>query len=885
MTNWRRFFRRTQTDDEQRVELQSYIDLTAEEYIAQGMDPQTARAAAKRKLGNTTLIREEVYRMNTLTLLETLLRDTRHAFRSFRRNPGFSTAAVLSLALGIGANLAIFSVINAVLVRPLPYPNSNALIGVFNSGAINGETFPDMALASGMYAALKEHSTTFERFGVWETGAATVTRLGDPEEIKTIAMTQGVLPTLEVQPLLGRAFSFDDDSPGSPQTVILSYGYWLRRFGGNSSALSRQIVIDSIPRQIIGVMPQSFRFLDRSPDVLLPLRFSKTNLRFEPFRYSGIARLKPGVTLAQAGQDAARIFDQVMPADLKAFAAQAKFAPNFRPLKSDVIGDIGPTLRVLAGALAIIFFLVCANVANLVLVRAQMRAQEFAVRAALGSGWARIAGDLIVECLCLGMIGGACGVAAAYAAIGILKTQHLANIPRLAEVEIDGSALEFALACSIFASLLFGLAAILKYSKPATISNVRGATMTTEQSRVQNSFASVQIALAMVLLIVGGLLMRSFIAVRAVHPGFNQPDQVQTARISIPESGAPSAEQVAQIQKAILEKAATIPGVVSAAFVDGLPMDPDHHNGSLIAVEDRFIPGQMPPNRNVKNVSPAFFATIGTRLLAGRDFTWDDLAQHREVALVSENLAREYWGQPSAAIGKRLRPGAFGDKWLAIIGVVEDVHDDGANKQAPPTVYFRTGVHDSWTPGRPPTIRRDLTLAIRSSRTGSGGYLKEVSAAIHSVNPSLPLAQAQTLGEIYRRSMARTSFTLLLLGIASAVSLTLAIIGVYGVLAYAVSRRRREVSIRMALGAEPYQVKALFLRRGLVIAGAGMIAGLLASAMVSRSLASLLFGVTVVDPATYALSAAIVLIAALTASYIPSSRATSLDPAESLRTE
>jgi hypothetical protein len=296
-------------------------------------------------------------------------------------------AAILSLALGIGANTAIFGVVNAVLIRPLPYPEPESLAGVFNSGVIQGETFNDMGLAPGMYAALKERSVAFQEFGVWLPGAATVTGIGDPEQIKTVRMTQGVLPALGAQPFLGQRFSIDDDTPGTPETVILSHSYWLRRFGGDERVLGREVVIDSVPRQVIGVMPRTFRFLDLSPDVLLPQRFAKANLPLDPFSYSGIARLKTGIRINRANQDAARILNQIIPEYMRSFAEQARLKPNLRPLKRDVTGDVGTVLSVLMGALGLVFLLVCANVANLVLVRAQARKQEFAIRAALGAGW------------------------------------------------------------------------------------------------------------------------------------------------------------------------------------------------------------------------------------------------------------------------------------------------------------------------------------------------------------------------------------------------------------------------------------------------------------------------------------------------------------------
>ncbi len=883
--NWRRFFRRDEADAEQRGELESYIALTEEEYIARGMDPRAARDAAVKKLGNPLLISEEVYQMNTIVLLEGLLRDARHAFRMIRKSGGFSTAAILSLALGIGANVAIFCVVNAVLIRPLPYPEAESLVGVFNASTVQGETFGDMGLGPSIYAGLKEHSAAFQEFGVWRPGTATVMGIGEPEQIKTVTMTREVLPTLGVAPFVGRQFSIEDDTPGTAETVILSHGYWVRRFGRDAGILGRTILVDSIPRQVIGVMPQTFRFLDLSPDALLPQRFPTANLSFEPFSWPGIARLKPGMTLEKANQDSARVLNLVLPENARTFAKQVRFRPNLRPLKRDVTGDIGAVLGVLMGALGLVFLLVCANVANLVLVRSQSRTQEFAIRAALGAGWGRIARELLVESLTLGLLGGACGMALAYGIVRALKARDLANIPRLVEVSVDVPTLTFGIGCSIAASLLFGLIAILKNRVPGRIPSARGASMSPDQLRAQNVLVVAQVALALVLLVASGLLIRTFVAMRGVHPGFTNPERIQTVRIVVPDSQVQEAERVALMQSEVVESVSRLGGVQAAGFSDGMPMEADYRNGNLIAVEGKVLPGQPPPNRSVKYVSPGLFATQGTRLLAGRDFTWEDVAQRRLVAIVSDSMARENWQQPAAALGKRLRPGALGDKWFEVIGVVEDVHDDGAHKPAPPMVYFRTGVYDAWRPDRPPSIRRGLTLAIRSSRANSESFLREIAIAIHAVNPRLPLAQVRTLDDVYRRSMARTAFTLTLLGIAGTIALTLAIVGVYGVLAYAVGQRRREVSIRVALGAQPSQVMALFVRRGILLAAIGGTAGLAAAMGLSRSISSLLFGVTALDPITYVVSAVVVGTAVLIASYIPARRASSMDPMESLRAD
>lgn len=649
--------------------------------------------------------------------------------------------------------------------------------------------------------------------------------------------------------------------------------------------LGREVRIDFVPRRVIGVMPRSFRFLDRSPDVLLPQRFAKKDLRFEPFSYSGIARLKPGASIQQANQDTARVLNAIIPENIRHFVEQAHFKPNLRPLKRDVTGDIGATLGILMGALWLVFLLVCANVTNLVLVRAQSRTQEFAIRAALGAGRRRIARGLLVESLTLGLIGGLCGMGVAYGSLLILKAQDLAAIPRLAEVSMDAATLAFGLACSVVGSLFFGLIAVLKFGIPGRLLNARGASMGIGQMRAQNVLVMAQVAVALVLLVASGLLIRSFVALHEVHLGFTEPKRIQTLRIAIPDTQAPDPERVALLQRELIDKISRVPGVEQAAFEDALPMEADYRNGMIISVEDHFVPGQNPPNRDVKYVSPGLIAALGTRRLAGRDFTWEDVSKRRLVAIVSEKMACESWGGARAALGKRLRQGALGNTWFQVVGVVEDVHDDGANKPAPPAVYFRAGIYDSDQPGKGPSIRRGMSLAIRSSRTGTDSFLREIGATIRSVNANLPLAEVRTLDDIYRHSMARTAFTLVLLGLAGAMALALALIGVYGVLAYAVERRRREVSIRVALGAQPNQVKKLFIQRGLLLTGVGSVVGLVAAIGLSRWVSSILFEVRPLDPATYFASSFIVSAAALLASYIPARRASTVDAMESLRAD
>lgn len=536
------------------------------------------------------------------------------------------------------------------------------------------------------------------------------------------------------------------------------------------------------------------------------------------------------------------------------------------------------------GALGLVLLLVCANVANLVLVRTQSRRQELAVRAALGAGWGRIARELLVESITLGIAGGALGMVLAYTGLRVLVTQGPASLPRLAEISMDGTAVAYALACSLGSSMLFGLAAVLRSGIRDRILSARGATQGAGQLRAQNALVVTQVALAFVLLVASGLMIRSFLALRAVTPGFTHAEWIQTVRISIPEALTPDAERVIRMQSEILSRLSAIPGVTAAGFASGLPMESEYRNGIVIAVEGKTPADQIPPNRAVRNISPGLLAAQGSRLVAGRDFTWEDVAGQRRVAIVSDNMARESWGQPANALGKRIRNGRDGP-WIEVVGVAENVYLDGVNQPAPVTVYFRVGVEPPVRPGGAAIVRRGVTFAIRSERAGTEALLREVTAAIHAVHPGLPLAKVRTLNDVYRRSMARTSFALVLLGIAGMMALILAIVGVYGVLAYAVGQRRREVSIRLALGAEPRALKWLFLRKGLVLNCIGGIIGLALAAVLSRWISSVLFGITPLDPLTYVASGVLIAAAAMTASYVPARQAASVDPMETLRSE
>jgi len=804
--------------------------------------------------------------------------------------PMFTTVAVLTLAIGIGANTAIFSVVEGVLLKPLPFAHPDELMVVDH--AAPGVNMKSVGAAAFLYFTYRDETRAFKDIGMFESDTVSVTGLAEPEEVQSLHVTQGVLPILGVQPSLGRSFTPEDDAPGGPDTVILMAGYWRSKFGGDASVIGRRILLDGRARDIIGVMPDTFRFLDRKPAVILPLRLDRTKTYLGQFSYTAVARLNPGVTIAQATADVARM----IPLSLTRFPPfpgfsvrmfeEARLAPVVRPLKQDLIGEAGTSLWLLMGTIGLVLLIACANVANLLLVRADGRQQELAIRAALGAGRGHIARELLTESVALGVCGGLVGLGLAHGALRLLVTLAPTNLPRLDEIGIDGVVLLFTLGISLVAGLLFGSIPVIKYAGPHVGASLRGGGRTLsaskERHRARSTLVVVQVALALVLLVSSGLMIRSFQALRHVQPGFTRPEEVQTLRISIPSSQVKDPVMVVRMEQDIVNKIAAIPGVTSVGLTSLVPMTTEGWHDLIFTDDREYKESQLPPIRLFKFISPGLLETMGNRVVAGRAFTWTDVHDKRAVAMVSENLARELWHEPSAAIGKRIRENSR-SAWREIVGVVSDERDDGVHRKAPTTVLWPI-LMTNFT-GDDVSIRRSLAYVIRSSRTGSNGFINEVSRAVWSVNPNLPLAAVRTLQEIYDASLARTSFTLVMLAIAGAMALLLGVAGIYGVISYSVSQRTREIGIRIALGAQNAEVTSMFIRHGLWLAGIGIACGLAAAVALMRLMSSLLFDVSPVDPSTYGAVALSLVAAAVTASYVPALRATMVDPVDALRAE
>ncbi len=816
--------------------------------------------------------------------------ELRYALRRLVRAPGFTAAAVITLALGIGATTAIFSVMEAVILRPLPYTEPERLIAMDHSVAkvglsnVNGAPF--------LYYTYREDAHSWAGVAFYRTGTLNITGVNRPERVEALSATHELLPMLGVQPLLGHTFGEAEDKPTSTQTIILSWGYWQSRFGGARDVIGKRIVGDGESREIIGVMPRDFRFLNTKADVFVPMRNDRAQVHLGQFGMAMVGRLKPGITLERAsaeGTALAPLAIQKFPAPSgasKAVFEQSGLKPVFRPLQESLVGDSGRFLWILMGTISIVLLIACANVANLMLVRADGRRQELAVRAALGAGAGRIAGELLADSVVLAGIGGAAGIGLAWMGLRLLRTIGPQNVPRLDEASLDAPVLIFGLGITTIAALLFGTLPAIRYAGSRLAGGLRGGGRTASESRerhrARGMLVVAQVALALVLSIGAGLMIRTFDALHRVAPGFTQPDQMQTFRIAIPDAAVPDDATAARMLSEILEKVKATPGVQTAALHSNLPM---LSNGwtDPIYVEGRTYPeGKLPPMSRFRFASPGMPAAMGTSILAGRDLTWTDVFELRPVALVNEAFAKRNWGSAGAAIGKRFHDSLRGE-WREIAGVVADECTDGLAQPAPTAVYFplmAANLGNSKT-----LVYRSPSVVVRTVRAGSTALVDDLRKAVWSVNADLPLAEIQTMREIYDRSAARTSFTLVMLAMAGRMALLLSLVGVYGVISYSVARRTREIGIRSALGAQPGQLVRAFAGQGVQLAAIGVVCGTVAAWYLTQFLQSLLFGIKATDAMTWATVIPALFVAATLASWLPARRTVLVDPTEALRSE
>jgi len=818
----------------------------------------------------------------------------KHAIRRLARAPLFTTITLITLAVGVGANTVVFSLVDGVLLRPLAYPHSERLIGVWHKAPGIDLGNQDINISPSLYFIYRERNATLADIGMYQGDSVTVTGTGQPEHVEGMDVTDATLSILGVQPELGRLFSRRDDLPNTAKTVILSNAYWHKRYGGDRNVIGRPVTIDGTAREIIGVLPAGFRFLDNDDSLYLPMQLDRGKVHLGQFSYDAVARLKPGVTQAQASADLQRLIpiaNRTFPPpdglSLDLFE-KARFQVSLHPLKQDVVGDVGNVLWVLMGSIVIVLLVACANVANLLLVRVEGRRQELAIRSALGAGRGRITADLLFESFVLGIAGSAIGLALAFGALRVLVALKPTGLPRLHDIGINLPVLAFTLGAGLFVSLVIGMIPVLKYAganlQRGLREGGRAQSQGRERHRARKALVVVQVALALVLLICSGLMIRTFTALVNVNPGFDSPQTLQKFNVFIPDSMIPDNQgaSVIHTEQAIEDKIAAIPGVSSVSFGNAVPMDGNGWMDPVYARDHVYKEGEIPPLRRFNFVAPRFFSTLGIRLVSGRDVTWSDIYEKRPVAIVAERTAKEYWGSAANAIGKQIRVGLT-DDWHEVIGVAADVHYDGVDKPVPATVYWP--VLQNHFEGQQDFVRRYVTFAIRTPRAGSAEFLGEVQRAVWSVNANLPLAYTETVGELYTKSMARTSFTLIMLCVAGGMALLLGIVGIYGVISYAVSQRTREIGIRMAMGAQRNALTGLFVRQGLLLTLIGVAFGVGAAFATMRLMRSLLFDVSPMDPSTYMVATMSIIVVAWLASYLPSRRAAAVNPVDALRAE
>jgi len=819
--------------------------------------------------------------------MDLIARQLRYILRGLARTPAFTITAVVTLALGIGATAAVFSVVHGVLLKPLPFERPDRLVGVWHDAP--GMGWEGVNQAPALYLTYREESRTFVDTGILRSTRATVTGTAEPEEVPAMIVTDGTLPLLGVKPLFGRTFNAEDDSPGTEETVMLSYGFWQSHFGGDPDAVGKSLTVDGTPRTVIGVLRKDLEFLDYDPDLFVPMRIDRSDLAFGNFSYQGVARLRDGVTIEQADADVARMIPMAMdrfpmpPGFSRQMIEDAQLGPHLTQLKQDVVGDVGKVLWVLLGTVGIVLLVACANVANLLLVRAESRHRQLAIRSALGAGRGRLSRELLLESLVLGVIGGAAGLGLAGAGIQLLKALDPQGLPRLRDITLDPTVVLFTVGLSLVAPVVFGLlpAARLKLADmvAALKEESRGGTSSRRSRRVRDVLVAAQVALALMLMVGSGLMVRSFFALRDVQPGFQDPGRILTFRAPVPEAEADDPAQVAAIHEQILEALGRVPGVTSVGLSSAATMDGWSSNDPIFVQASPPQEGQMPPLRRYKWVTPGYFGTMGNPVLAGRGIDWADIHDRRKVAVVTRNFALEYWDDPGEAIGQRIRVNPTGP-WREIVGVVGDVRDDGVDQDAVATIYWPLAIADFWDQDL--FVPRSVAYTIRSPRVGTAGLFDDVRRAVWSVNPRLPLARVRTMEQILARSTARTSFTLVMLGIAAITALLLGGVGIYGVTSYVVAQRNREIGVRMALGAQRGDVSRLVLRHGLVLAAAGIVVGLAGAAGLTRLMAALLYGVEPLDLVTFAAAGCGAALLALSASWLPARRAARIDPTETL---
>jgi predicted permease len=863
-------FGRRRSEEELTAELESHLQMHVDDNLRAGLGPEEARRQALIKLGGLEQAKESYRERRGLPAIEALLQDLRFGVRMLRKNPGFSLVAVLTLMLGIGANTAIFSVVHAVLLKPLPYPDPDRLV-VMREYQIGGS---DMSVNWLNFLDWRAQSRLFEQMSAYSMAHFTLTGAGDPVLLRGATVSASFLTTLGAGPALGRDFTASDDGAAAAAVVILSHGLWQRRFGGESSAIGKIIALDGKGYTVVGVLGPDFKEpLAGQVDLYVPVGPSSRRWQARDQRGSlaVIARLRPGVSLASARSEMDTIegrLDQQFPKTNRGVRASVTTLYDVR------FGDSRPMLFTLLAAVGVVLLIACANVANLSIARSLGRRREFAIRRACGAGRSRLVRQLLVESTLISCLAGLAALLPAWWALRLIVRLAPPGIPRLEETHLDGGVLIFTLVVSVLTGILAGLGPGIEASKPDVADIVKdGGTSTGRAThRWQSAFLLVQTALAVVVAMASGLLVRSLIRAQQVDPGF-KPDHVLVAEVVLPQSGYATPAQRVEFYRQTEAQLRALPGVRSAGMVV-CPPAVGHCWDWFYTVEGYPAPasGKLPISA-FNQAGASYFQTLGVPLLAGRYFTEQDDLQSAPVVIVNQAFARTWW--PNAnPIGKRMRLWDAGGTtpYRPIVGVVGDIKEDGLDAEQIPEVFIPAAQE-------PPGA---MTFVLRTS-VDPASLVRPASAVVHAVDKNLPIERIQPMSRYLDTSLAQRKLIAVLVTFFGVLALTLAAIGIYGVTSYSAGQRTHEIGIRMALGAKPGDVLRAVARRSVATAGAGIVLGVFGALAATRALSSLLFGIKPADPGTFVAVGCLLGLVAWAASYIPARHATKLDPMAALR--
>jgi len=805
------------------------------------------------------------------SMLEDIRQDMRFGLRVLFKNPGFTLVAVIALALGIGANTAIFTVVNAVLLRPLPYKDPEQLMMIWEDAAKVG--FRHNVPSPANFLDWRNRSQLFAAMAATHRATFNLTGAGDPERIDGRRVSANLFSLLGVEPQLGRVFATEEDQPGSNHVVVLSDHLWRRRFAADKSIVGKTLSLNGEAFTVVGVMPARFEFPTRDDELWVPMAFTTEEAADRGNHYlEVIGRAKPGITLQQLQAEMNMIaggLQQQYP------DTNSNVGVTVIPLHEDLVGDIKPALLMLLGAVGFVLLVACANVANLLLARAAVRQKEIAVRLALGASRWRLVRQFLTESLLLAAFGGICGLALSFTALTVLKGFIPEKIAQANSITIDAKVLLFTLLISIVTGLIFGLAPAVQRSELNDVLKEAGREGSGERrgNRIRSLLVVAEVAVSLILLIGAGLLINSFMRLRNLDPGF-RTDHLLTMSIVLPESKYPKRSARAAFYNAVLRRVEALPGVTSAGVTNWIPLVFQGDNVP-ISIEGRPNPVVSErPNAATRIINPHYFSALGIRLLKGRNFDDRDTVTSIPVSVISEEMARRFWPAEDP-IGKRFTPGdpTRPDQWIQVIGVVNDIRQVELTAQPPPQMYL-TYEQVGFFPPRYLVVNTDVEPE---------SLVASVRQAVWEVDKDQPVSSIATMEEVLSVSIARQRFSMLLLAIFAAVALALAAVGIYGVMSYSVTQRTHEIGIRMALGAQTGAVLKLAVGYALKLVLAGVVIGLVVAFALTRIMSSLLFGVTPTDPTTFGLISLILLVVALVASYIPARRATKVDPVIALR--